>query len=233
MTPAFMNWSGGKDSALALYRAREEYDIRFLFTVVNGAYKRISIHGVRESLLDAQAAAVGLPLVKCYLPEFPSMSEYEDAMSRALSGFADEGVKTAIFGDIFLEDLRIYREEKLSALGFSAAFPLWKIDTKKVAADFINEGFRAVVVSVDERYLGEDHAGRYLDRDFIDSLPSGVDPCGENGEFHSFVTDGPLFQKAVPFSFGEKVYRTYKSSDHDAGSINPPKGFWYCDLIPE
>jgi uncharacterized protein (TIGR00290 family) len=233
--PAFMNWSGGKDSALSLYRVltRDEFDVRYLFTVVNEAYGRISIHGVREELLDTQAAAIGIPLVKCYLTESPSMEEYEQAMSDALAQFAGEGITAAIFGDIFLEDLRRYREEKLAAAGFTPVFPLWGMNTKKCVEEFINDGFRAVVTSVDARYLDESFTGRWIDTDFIQSLPESVDPCGENGEFHSFVIDGPIFKMPVTFSIGEKVLKKYKNKSENDDSSAIKTGFWYCDLLPE
>lgn len=231
MKSSFMNWSGGKDSAHCLQYVllEQNFDIRFLFTTLNGANRRISMHGVAENLLDYQAGSIGLPLKKVYLPEFPTMQEYEEIISSFLMETKAENINTAIFGDIFLEDLREYREKQLSIKGFNAAFPLWKKKTSELAFDFIEKGFKAIIVSVDSRYLDKSFAGRILDQSFLNDLPKDVDPCGENGEFHSFVFDGPVFSKPIPFKKGDIVYKEYKS--HSKENTNENIGFWYCDLI--
>lgn len=230
-TKAFFNWSGGKDSALCLHSVllEKKYDICFLFTTLNGANRRVSMHGVAEDLLDLQAKSIGLPLKKAYLPEFPSMQEYEEVISSFIMEAKAENINTAIFGDIFLEDLRKYREKQLSTIGFNAVFPLWKKQTSELAIDFIEKGFKAIIVSVDSRYLDKSFAGRMFDHSFLSNLPKNVDPCGENGEFHSFVFDGPIFSKPIPFKKGDIVYKEYKS--HSEENTNENIGFWYCDLI--
>ena len=228
---AIFNWSGGKDSSLCLHKVLSEnsFDIQFLLTTLNGANKRVSMHGVSEDLLDQQANSIDIPLKKIHLPEYHSMGEYDKIISDFLTEAKSEDIHISIFGDIFLEDLREYREKQLEKLDFNAEFPLWKISTKELAKEFINKGFKAIIVSVDGRYLDKSFAGRIYDESFLKNLPNNVDPCGENGEFHSFVFDGPIFRYPVEFKKGEIVYKEYKSH----GKENPKEsfGFWYCDLI--
>lgn len=236
---AYMNWSGGKDSALCLHKIREEgrYDVSCLLTSVNKAYDRISMHGVRTELLRLQADALDIPLRCVELPEQPGMDEYERAMEKALKGITAEGVHHALFGDIYLADLRKYREEKMQPLGIEAHFPLWETPTAGLVEDFIRLGFKAIVVCVNEQFLDRSFCGRMIDRSFVNDLPGNVDPCGENGEYHSFVFDGPVFKKSVPFQKGGIVHREYakpSSSDDcykpDSGGEN--YGFYFCDLLP-
>jgi uncharacterized protein (TIGR00290 family) len=226
---SLFNWSGGKDSSLCLYHALRDkrFDIQYLLTTINGKYKRISMHGVSEDLLDDQAKSIGMPLRKLHMPEIPTMSEYEKIVTKELEEAKSKDITISIFGDIFLEDLRAYREKQLAKKGFTAMFPLWKRDTMDVAKEFIELGFKAIIVSVDGRYLDQSFAGRMYDQSFIDDLPDNVDPCGENGEFHSFVFDGPIFNYPIQFTKGEIVYKEYKSDDKSGKDI----GFWYCDLI--
>ena len=228
---ALFNWSGGKDSALCLHQVIQDkgFDIRFLLTTLNGANKRVSMHGVSENLLDMQAKSIGIPLKKIHLPEFPSIGEYETIISEFLNKAKSENIHISIFGDIFLEDLREYREKQLAKMDFKAEFPLWKRDTKELAKEFINKGFKAIIVSVDSRFLNESFAGRIFDESFLNDLPKNVDPCGENGEFHSFVFDGPIFKNPIKFQKGEIVYKEYKS--HSKENPDENIGFWYCDLI--
>ena len=236
---SFFNWSGGKDSALALYHALlgNNYSIERLLTNINRQYRRVSMHGVREELVDKQALALGIPLQKLMLGEQPSMAEYETSMMHTLTDLKDEGFTHAVFGDIFLEDLRVYREARLSEIGLTAVFPLWKRDTTALVKEFIALGFKTIVVCTKAEVLDESFAGRVIDEDFLRDLPEGVDPCGENGEFHSFVFDGPIFREPVPFSIGEKVFREYKAPKDDKDTCfsdqpSPPSmGFWFCDLI--
>lgn len=244
MTKAVFNWSGGKDSSLCLYKVLQagEFDVSQLLTTVNSHYQRISMHGVRVELLEQQAASLAIPLTKILLPEIPDMDEYDNAMSAALQKLKADGVQAAIFGDIFLEDLRKYREEKLSLLDLKGVFPLWKIPTSELAREFIELGFKAVTVCVNEKYLDQSFAGRVIDNEFLNDLPPSVDPCGEYGEFHSFVYDGPIFSKPIGVTKGEVVYRRYKSPRQDGSSQSYQSsggapdpyayGFWYCDLIP-
>jgi uncharacterized protein (TIGR00290 family) len=224
---AFFNWSGGKDSAFALFRIllEEKLSVEYLFTTVNKEYKRISMHGVREELLDAQAKSIGIELKKLYLPEYASMDEYNSVLTESIKQFKNDGIEHAVFGDIFLEDLREYREKKLEEAGVACHFPLWKEDTALLVKKFIDLGFKTIVTSVDERYLDKSFAGRIIDKEFLADLPKNVDPCGENGEFHSFVFDGPLFKSPMKFQKGEVVYRRYENGN------NHKTGFWYCDLI--
>ena len=228
---SLFNWSGGKDSSLCLYHALqdERFDIQYLLTTINGKYKRISMHGVSENLLDNQAKSIGIPLRKLFLPEIPSMLEYESIVTKELEEAKAQNINISIFGDIFLEDLREYREKQLAKKGFTAMFPLWKRDTMDVAREFIELGFKAIIVSVDGRFLDKSFVGRIFDESFLNDLPKNVDPCGENGEFHSFVFDGPIFKYPVTFKKGEKVYKEYKSHHKDGPKENI--GFWYCDLM--
>ncbi len=235
---AVFNWSGGKDSCLCLTKVLQakEYDVACLLTTVNEQHQRISMHGVRVELLERQAVSLGIPLVKVFMPEPADMKTYEAAMERALNQLTRNGIRTAVFGDIFLEDLRKYREEKLQQLGYSAVFPLWHLPTRELVREFIDDGFKAIIVCVDERYLDPSFAGRTIDENFLKDLPVGVDPCGENGEFHSFVFDGPIFRQPISFTIGERVYRQYKpagASGRDAMNAGSGSfGFWYCDLLP-
>ena len=230
-TKAFFNWSGGKDSALALYKILNDnkYSVETLLTTISQQYKRISMHGVRESLLDEQAESIGIPLKKVWLPDIPSMEVYEQVISGKLLELKEQHIEHAIFGDIFLEDLKKWRENQLSRLGMKAVFPLWKKKSSKLIHEFIELGFKTIVVSVDTKFLDESFAGQVIDHEFLKRLPSYVDPCGENGEFHTFVFDGPIFQKPVSFTIGEKLYKEYPSHNAKNGEKN---GFWYCDLLP-
>lgn len=239
---AVLNWSGGKDSSLSLHKTlvAGEYDVVSLLTSVNGHFQRVSMHGVRLDLLERQAASIGIPLTKVVMPEMPDISEYESLMNTTLERLRNEGVEVSIFGDVFLEDLRKYREEMLSRLNLKAEFPLWQIPTREIMQEFIGACFKAVIVCVDERCLDKSFAGREIDSDFLEDLPSNVDPCGEYGEYHSFVYDGPIFKAPIMFEKGEIVYKRYqsnrKSSDsqasHVCASDSQADGYWYCDLIP-
>ncbi len=237
MKKAVMNWSGGKDSSLALWEIlkQKEVSVASLLTTINGANDRISMHGVRSALLEKQAASIGLPLKKIILPEMPSMSVYDDVMQTALSELKQQGVTHSIFGDIFLEDLKAYRDSKLAAAGLHGIYPLWKRDSKELMRSFIDNGFKAVLVCVNEKYLDKSFCGRFIDDDLLKALPKNVDPCGENGEYHSFVFDGPVFKKPIEYKIGEMVYRNYskpQSNDDNcySDSSNYDTGFWYVDL---
>ena len=242
--PAIFNWSGGKDSALALYQVlrQGQYAVQTLLTTVSEPYQRISMHGVRTALLDRQAEALGLPCRKLFLPEMPSMEAYETLMASTMQELQRAGATASIFGDIFLEDLRQYREAKLTEAGLAAVFPLWGRPTTELIREFIGLGFKTITTCVNEKFLDRSFVGRVIDEDFLCDLPANVDPCGENGEFHTFVFDGPLFSQPIPFEKGEIVHRTYTApaaattdSDYACGDQNDPKpfdtGFWYCDLV--
>ena len=236
---AYMNWSGGKDSSLCLYKILQEkkYEPNYLLTSINKAHNRISMHGVRTELLWQQAASIGIPLKLIELQEQPDMAEYEKKMETQVHALLNEGICHAFFGDIFLEDLKRYRESKLHPLGIESIFPLWKIPTKKLMQEFLALGFKAVVVCVNEKFLNASFCGRIIDADFVNDLPAGVDVCGENGEYHSFVFDGPLFKKPILFTKGEIVYRTYAKPKNTNGSHSHSicveennYGFYFCDL---
>ncbi|HEX6302780.1 MAG TPA: diphthine--ammonia ligase [Anaerolineales bacterium] len=214
-----VSWSGGKDSAMALHELLHEQDyyVVGLLTTVTQGYDRISMHGVRRTLLEAQASAIGLALEQIYISQKASNEEYEEKMRTVMENYKTSGVDTVVFGDIFLEDVREYREANLARVGMGAIFPLWKRDTRQLAKTFIDLGFRAMTTCVDTQLLGKEFAGRELDELFFEDLPEQVDPCGENGEYHTFVYDGPIFRQAVRFRLGESVLREAR--------------FYYCDLI--
>ncbi|MFH6942533.1 diphthine--ammonia ligase [Flavobacterium sp. FlaQc-50] len=241
---ALFNWSSGKDSALTLYKILQnpKYKIECLLTSVNEKYQRISMHGVRIELLEAQAKSISIPLKVLQVPEMPTMEVYENVMTQTLNELKKEGITHSVFGDIFLEDLRKYREDQLAKIGFQGVFPIWKIPTRELIQEFIQLGFKTIVVCVNERYLDKSFAGRIIDQDFINDLPENVDLCGENGEFHTFTFDGPLFSKPIDFEIGEIVYRKYERPKKDESSNTACDtnttdafdfGFWYCDLIPK
>lgn len=239
---AYMNWSGGKDSSLTLHKVLAEgrYEVTTLLTSVNKVHDRISMHGVRTELLRRQAEAIGIPLTMIELPEAPNMEEYEKEMENKVKSITAGGVHQAIFGDIFLEDLKIYRENKLRPMGIEAVFPIWKISTKDLMQQFLDLGFKSIIVCINNKFLDKSFCGRVIDQQFVNDLPAGVDVCGENGEFHSFVYDGPIFKKPVPFTKGEIVYREYSrpktGSTHynqQAAAVDEKNyGFYFCDLLP-
>lgn len=226
---SFFNWSTGKDSALALYTILQEnnYSVETLVTAVNQEFERVSMHGVPEKLLEQQALSLGLPLKKIYFPEDVSMQLYDDIMKNSLEELVSSGFKYSIFGDIFLEDLKKYREQRLEEINLKGVFPLWKRDTKELIQEFLALGFKAITVSVNANLLDESFVGRIIDESFINDLPSNVDVCGENGEFHTFVYDGPIFKEPINFKIGEKVLKNYNANDSDTWDHS----FWYCDLI--
>ena len=212
-----------------------QFQVDYLLTSVNSFHDRISMHGVRRELLEAQCHSIGIPLQTIELPEQPGMSEYEQAMTEKILFLKEKGSTHAIFGDIFLEDLRRYREGKLQALGIQCTFPLWKIPTPQLMKEFIGLGFQAIIVCVNEKYLDKSFCGRLIDEHFLQDLPENVDPCGENGEYHSFVFAGPLFSQPIPFQKGELVRRQYAAPSSASGTSQPMDqassvGFYFCDL---
>ncbi|RPD45631.1 diphthine--ammonia ligase [Paracnuella aquatica] len=232
-----MNWSGGKDSALALHHAQQNgVDVAALFTSINAAHQRITMHGVRRALLELQAAALGLPLVTAELPLLPAMEDYNNIMSRHVAELKAQGFDTAIFGDIFLEDLKQYRERELGQQGMNCYFPLWQKDSAQLMEAFIAAGFKAIVVCVNGSLLDESFCGRLLDTSFVADLPADVDPCGERGEYHSFVFDGPIFKTPVPFAKGGITTRHYpmpkSGNDCFRDKPAPDMPFYFCDLEP-
>jgi len=236
MKKAYFNWSGGKDSALALWEMQKEKDfqIEYLITTMNNFHNRVSMHGVRRELLEAQAASLNILLTTVELPEEPSMQQYESAMIEKINWLKARGITYSIFGDIFLEDLKKYREERLEAAGIGCIFPIWKRNTTELMKTFIDRGFKAVIVCVSEKFLDKSFCGRYVDQEFCNDLPTSVDVCGENGEFHTFVFDGPIFRYPVNFKVGTTVYKEYKAPRNLHNTHEPPEknyGFYFCDLL--
>lgn len=220
MERVIVSWSGGKDSAMALYEILQNRQVQVtgLLTTVTEDYDRISMHGVRCILLERQAQSLGLPLDKVLISRQSSNEEYETRMTQTLMSHIKSGVTSVVFGDIFLEDLRQYREKNLARLGMKGIFPLWKREPGRLMTSFIELGFKAITVCIDTQALDGRFAGRTIDRQFMTDLPKTADVCGENGEYHSFVYDGPIFKQAVTCKTGETVLRDSR--------------FNYCDLIP-
>ncbi len=217
-TTVLVSWSGGKDSCMTLFELRKDptISVAALVTTITEGYDRISMHGVRRALVEHQAAALGLPLREVYIPQAASNRDYEARMEEAFAVYWRMGITTVAFGDLFLADIRRYREDWFSRIGMRPVFPIWHRDTPTLARGFVDLGFKAVVTCVDSRALAPTFAGRLVDHRFLQDLPPTVDPCGENGEFHTFVFDGPLFQRGVAFVIGEVVQR---------------EAWYFCDLL--
>lgn len=216
---AWLSWSSGKDSAWSLHALRRAGDVEVagLLTTLNGPAERVAMHAVRDELLERQARSAGLPLWTVRLPWPCPDGAYEERMAAALRDARSEDVAVMAFGDLFLEDIRRYREEKLAPTGVEPIFPLWGRDTTELAREMVESGLSAVVTSVDPKQLDRSFAGRRYDASFLDDLPASVDPCGENGEFHTFVTHGPMLSEPIEVELGEIVERD---------------GFVYADLVP-
>ncbi len=227
-----LNWSSGKDAALAYHILQSsDYEVKTLLTTINDEHDRIVMHGVREELLDAQAAAMNIAHRKIRLPASPSDDTYKRAMEAALTALKAEGIHTAAFGDIFLEDLKAYREQQLATVGVEAVFPLWTLDTRELIQVIEQTGIEAMIVCLNEKFLDKSFLGRKIDKSFLNDLPVGVDPCGENGEFHTYVYNAPYFTAPIAVKKGEAVYKNYTPADNDADKWNT--GFWFLDLLPD
>ncbi len=213
-----VSWSGGKDSALALGEilSSENYAVAALLTTITRDSDRISMHGVRRELLSRQAHALSLPLHEVFISNGATNDEYEWQMKEALAVYFKHGVRQIVFGDLFLEDIRRYRESFLKRIDMQPLFPIWQRDTSELIREFLRSGFRAIVVCVNAEKLDSTMVGQLIDQDFLSRLPRSVDPSGENGEFHSFVFDGPLFNEEIKFTVGETTLRD---------------GHYFCDLI--
>lgn len=218
--PVLMSWSGGKDSCFALYEIQKSarHRVAALLTTVTRDFARVSMHGVRTELLEMQAMSLGVPLHEVFISRGASNDEYETNMAEAFRGYRDSGISSVIFGDLFLEDIRAYRDQFLGLHRMKGLYPVWGRNTADFIREFVELGFKAVLTCVDPRALDRSFAGKTIDKDFLASLPPALDPCGENGEFHTFVFDGPNFARPVKFIPGETVLRD---------------GFWFCDLVPE
>jgi uncharacterized protein (TIGR00290 family) len=219
MKKLWLAWSSGKDSAWALHLLRHQgnCEVTRLITTINSAFDRVAMHGTRRALVEMQAEAAGVPLIKAPLPWPCSNTDYEAAMKKVCDQALREGVTAIAFGDLYLQDIRAYRERQLQGTGLEPLFPLWQSPTHALARQMIAGGLRARLVCVDPKQLDPKFAGREFDLQLLSELPAGVDPCGENGEFHSFVYDGPMFSRPVPVTIGEQVER---------------EGFCYCDVLP-
>ncbi|WP_343329410.1 diphthine--ammonia ligase [Polaribacter staleyi] len=240
MKKTYFNWSSGKDSALALYKILQDptYNLDLLVTTINKDFNRVSMHGLRNELLLKQADSIGIPLKTIEFPADVTMDLYAKIMKEAMDSLVAQKYSHTIFGDIFLEDLKAYRDTKLAEVNITGVYPLWKKDTKQVLQEFLDLGFKAITVCVNAKLLGKEFVGRVIDEQFIKDLPENVDVCGENGEFHTFVFDGPIFKNPIDFSTGEKVLRSYTLHDNDDDNCyaakkeeaNHDTSFWYCDL---
>jgi uncharacterized protein (TIGR00290 family) len=219
MEKILFGWSGGKDSAMALYEIlkSKEYQVVSLLTTITKDYDRISMHGVRRTLVEQQAKSLNIPLHKVFIPKTCSNEIYAAKMTEALNKFKQDGIETVAFGDIFLEDVRKYREDNLDKLNMKGIFPIWGRDSAELARSFISLGFKSVISCIDTKVLDKKFLGRQFDEAFLAELPSNIDPSGENGEFHSFVYDGPIFKQRIGYKRGEMVLRD---------------SFHFCDLIP-
>jgi uncharacterized protein (TIGR00290 family) len=242
MNKTYFNWSTGKDAALALYKILQDknYTVQKLVTTTNKDFDRVSMHGLRISLLEAQIKSIGISLHKISFPAKVDMNLYNATMQLEMNTLLKEGFTHSGFGDIFLEDLKNYRDKKLAEVGIQGVYPLWKKDTKTLLKELLDLGFKAITVCVNAKLLGKDFVGRIIDNQFIKDLPGDVDVCGENGEFHTFVFDGPIFKYPIDFSIGEKVLKSYtlskdeNSETHQSTKHNTKNydtSFWYCDLL--
>jgi uncharacterized protein (TIGR00290 family) len=218
-TPVVFSWSAGKDSAFGLWTLLRDqaYEVRALLTTLTEGYDRVSMSGVREELLDRQTEVLGLPVIKVRIPPGCTNEQYEQQMASALAAEGFQGIEHVAYSDLFLEDVRAYREERLRWAGKHGVFPLWGRDTAELAREMVAAGFRAIVVCVDPRALNPSFASRAFDLEFLADLPEGVDPCGENGEFHTFVWDAPMYRAPIQCRIGQLVTRD---------------GFAFCDVVP-
>lgn len=230
-TKTVFNWSSGKDAAYGFYMLaqQQQYDITHLLTTINAEKGKVVMHGVREELLDMQAERIGLLLKKIYLPASLEDTLYKNAMSDALQELKDAGVSAAAYGDIFLEDLKTYREQQLSQVGIEAVFPLWGANTRNMVQAIEHAGVEAVIVCVNGKVLDKTFLGRKIDTELLNDLPAGVDPCGENGEFHTFVYNAPYFSTGIPYRAGEVVKTSYHDPVNAGGNIE----FYFLDVLPD
>jgi len=232
----FLSWSGGKDSMMALYKANQQtiYEIASLLSNIDTDHKQVQMHGVGEELIVQQAASLHIPLDRMYVPFQPDIKAYEQAFSQQMIAYQQQGIQTGIFGDLFLEDLKTYRESQLQSYGMEARFPLWKYDTRQLIREFIDLGFKAVIVCADAEKLPKDTVGSIIDLQWLDQLPTQIDPCGENGEFHTFVFDGPMFQFPISYHIQNVYNRTYARPSNtqkpNKASKAEDMSFWMCDI---
>jgi len=227
MDNIILNWSSGKDASFACFLLKKDkkYNISALLTAVSVQFERVSMHGTRIEVLEKQAALMQIPLEKICVPENADMETYNKTLENKLNTFSAKGIYTYAFGDIFLEDLRKYREEQLSKINAKAIFPLWKMDTNNLVSQIEDAGIVAKIICVNDKYLGKEFLGRTINRSLLNDFPANVDPCGENGEFHTLVTDAPFFKENMKIKEGEIIYKKYDSGDGKWDS-----GFYYLDM---
>lgn len=231
-----ISWSGGKDAALALYKIRQNdaYNVVSLHTTFDKELRRVSMHGIPEALVESQAAAIGLPLEKVYVSADSTRQSYEDAMSTFCLDQKRKGIEAIVFGDILLEDLKNYREKQLSKVGLKAVFPLWGMPTDVLAEHIINEGFKTMICCLNEQQLDKSLIGQTLDTLVMQQIAHNADPCGENGEYHTFVYDGPIFSYPVSFKKGEAVSKRYQYKVENDGNIEEASStFWFQEVLPK
>ena len=233
MKKMYFNWSTGKDAALALYHLQKEnqFDVDHLLVSVNKSLNQVSMHGLNRELMTKQLEATGLDYSTVELPAEPSNNEYSKLMSETVESLKNRGYRDTGFGDIFLEDLREYREKQLQSLDIRCHFPLWKRNTRELLEEFIDLGFKAIVVCINSNKLDQSFCGREIDKAFLEDLPEDVDPCGEYGEFHTFCYEGPIFKKGITFNKGEQFFKTYKSPGTNNENEKNQLGFWFQELI--
>jgi uncharacterized protein (TIGR00290 family) len=229
-----MSWSGGKDSAFALYKILTggDYEVVSLHTVFNAESKRVGMHGVHENLIEEQAQSLKLPLEKLYLESSENHDAYTELLKKYYRHSKSHGIDRIVFGDIFLQDLKDFRDKLISHAGLEAIYPLWKIDSEVLIQDFINLGFKTMICSANGKYFAKSILGATIDLSVIKNLPEEVDPCGENGEFHTFVYDGPIFHQPIQVRLGETIERNYEFQviNESGGKENKKMPFWFIDL---
>lgn len=231
-----MSWSGGKDAALALYKIlqADRYNVVSLHTAFDQALKRVSMHGIPEVLVKAQAAAIGLPLEKIYINADSTRKSYEDTMAAFCRDQKEKGVEAIVFGDILLEDLKAYREKQLEKVGLKAIFPLWGIPTDILAEHIIDEGFKTMICCLNDQQLPKSLIGKTLDKSIIKQIAHNADPCGEHGEYHTFVYDGPIFNDPVNYVKGKVVSKTYQYKTENEGIVEETSStFWFQEVLPK
>lgn len=223
-----LSWSGGKDSAITLQRLlkNDQVSVERLLVSMNKSTKRVSMHGVRMELIERQAEILGIPITYLRLPENPSMDEYDSIMEKEMKNLIDQGFTHCAFGDIFLEDLKKYREKNLQKIGMKPLFPIWGENTNKLAHSFVDDGFKAIFACVDKNKAVSDYTGEIYSKEFLDKISTKIDPCGENGEFHTFVFDGPIFSEPIPYQKGEIIDKVYPSPGGEGKMV-----FRFCDLV--
>lgn len=230
-----ISWSGGKDAALALYKIlqSEQYHVVSLHTTFDHALKRVSMHGIPEALAIAQAEAIGLPLERIYIEADSTRQSYEDAMAAFCLEQKEKGIEAIVFGDILLEDLKVYREKKLGEVGLKAIFPLWGASTQRLAEQIIEEGFKTMICCLNDQQLASSLIGKTLDKSILQEIAYNADPCGEYGEYHTFVFDGPIFNNPVSFIKGKIVSKNYEFKTENEGVVTKNSSmFWFQEVLP-